>query len=243
MPDSTRPELFTSPETGQQRMVEMRYGGGDSVDPAALAQLFQNRKIKEAEQAMSAAIQFQGLRGYQQALESGKPAAEALTKYGPMMFYSRPQSFGPAVRAVTPPSLTPYQEATIKHRESQSQRPLIRTVPGVGLVSVNPTNQAVTTIQPSSSKPRTFPTVVDPGIPGLTPQSRVPMTGEEFNSFMLNAPPQARTNAVNTAIQRMIQPTEDSTGTNDVSEVIRTTKDNRRAVFDANTKKFLRYAK
>lgn len=42
--------------------------------------------LDQAMQAYSAALKFQALRGYQQDLQSGKPAHEALAKWAPMMF-------------------------------------------------------------------------------------------------------------------------------------------------------------
>lgn len=72
--------------------------------------------------------------------------------------------------------------------------------------------------------------------------TRLPMTAPEFQSWYQTAPPQLQTNTVNQAIQQMLQPPASVTGTNaPANEVIRRTKDGRRAVFDAQTKKFIRF--
>lgn len=147
-------EIITDPVTGRQRSVEVRYDEGmDSVNPQAVARLFETQKLEDAEKAMSAAIQFQGVRGYQQALKAGEPAEKALTRYGPMMFYQRPSAFGPAVRAVTPPQMTPFQQATIEERKKRAGNPMIRPIPGGGFVSINPANQSVTTIRQPTESP------------------------------------------------------------------------------------------
>lgn len=193
MADTPRGYTLQDPATGRPLEFNVPAVQEGEVDPRALARLFQGRKIAEAEKAMAAAIQFQGLRGYQNALESGKPAAEALTRYGPMMFYTRPQAFGPAMRAIAPP---PPQD-------------MIRSIPRGGIVGINRTNNQVTTIRPQEPvvrAPRRFNVAADVDPFGLREPSRLSMTGEEFGQFMQTAPPQVRTNAVNLAIQRMISP-------------------------------------
>ncbi len=122
------------PVTGERRETVFQYEpaqpkpqdfGMSSINPQAVAEWYRTQKIEDADRAVSSAIQFQGLRGYQQALKSGESAEKALAKYGPMMFYSRPQAFGPSVRALTPkppptvPQITPYQKESL---ELQRQR-------------------------------------------------------------------------------------------------------------------------
>lgn len=175
-------------------------GGMESIDPAAIARAYQARNIEEAEKAVTAAIQFQGLRGYQQALQSGEPAAKALTRYGPMMFYQRPAAFGPAVRAVTPP---------------KPAAPMIRAVPGGGFVRIDPETDAVKVIRqptPTQPKPDKFSAAVGLDPLMMNPPSRLSMTEPQFRRFMETAPPQLKTNTINTTIERMLAPT--STATN-----------------------------
>lgn len=129
-------EIITDPATGQQRNLTFREdpdAGMGAVSPQAIARAFQTQKIADAERAVAAAIQFQGMRGYQQALKAGEPAEKALTRYGPMMFYQRPAAFGPAVRAVTPPRMTPYQQ----FQKEQALKPQVRAIPGGGVVTVD----------------------------------------------------------------------------------------------------------
>lgn len=69
---------------------------------------------------------------------------------------------------------------------------------------------------------------------------RLQMTAPEFQAWLPTAPPELRTNTINAALQGMLQP---ATGTNaPANEVIRRTKDGRRAVFNAQTKQFIRFA-
>jgi len=115
---------LTDPQTGRPMQFDVPYNTGmEALNPEAIANVYRTQKLRDAEKAVSAAIQFQGLRGYQEALKAGEPAEKALTKYGPMMFYSRPTAFGPAVRALSPPQLTPYQEETLKDRRAKAALP------------------------------------------------------------------------------------------------------------------------
>lgn len=62
---------------------------------------FGNIPIAQAEKAVQSAMKFQGMRTYQQALQAGKPAAEAMMIAGPMLFGGRiPTS---VMRATQPP--------------------------------------------------------------------------------------------------------------------------------------------
>lgn len=66
--------------------------------------------------------------------------------------------------------------------------------------------------EPAQPRQRTFSAVagLDPLM--MNPPSRVSMTAPEFMSFMETAPPELRTNMVNTTIQRMLQPPSTMTG-------------------------------
>lgn len=223
-------EILTDPITGQRRSVEVRYdepGGMGDINPQAVNQLFQTQKMEDAEKALSAAIQFQGLRGYQQALQKGEAAEKAMTRYGPMMFYQRPTAVGSAIRSVTPPQMTPFQQATIDERKRRALIP----------PQMTPYQQA-TIDERKNRSPRVTPIVSEDILHG--PQ-RLPMTGEQFQSFIETAPPELRTNAVNSAISQMLKPATaaPSSATN---EVIRKTKDGRSAIFNSETKQFIRYA-
>lgn len=62
------------------------------------------KAIKEAEAAVAAAMRFQGMRGFQQDVESGLTPDKAILKHGPKMFYNNPDGFALALHrlAATP---------------------------------------------------------------------------------------------------------------------------------------------
>jgi hypothetical protein len=103
--------------------------------PSSFLDSLSQQRADVALKAIDAAIQFQGMRGYQQALKDGQPAEKAMTKYGPMIFRNRPGAFGSSVKALTPPSMTPYQQATIDERKAETARkalspPKTQSTPG-----------------------------------------------------------------------------------------------------------------
>lgn len=117
-----RPSVTLSDPSGQPLQFNVP-APAMGINPQAIQNLFETQKMEDAEKALSAAIQFQGLRGYQQALKSGEAAEKAMTKYGPMMFYQRPTAVGSAIRSVTPPQMTPFQQATIDERKRKALIP------------------------------------------------------------------------------------------------------------------------
>lgn len=90
-----------------------RYEPADmaGMDMNAVNANMRNMGVERASKAIEAAIQFQGLRGYQQALKNGEAPEKAMVKYGPMIFNRQAQAFAPSMRALTPPTITP-QDAT-----------------------------------------------------------------------------------------------------------------------------------
>lgn len=81
--------------------------GMEGLNPRGVDQLFREQPVDVALKAVEAAIQFQGMRGYQQALKDGQPAEKAMARFGPMIFRKTPQAMGPAVRSLTPPVARP----------------------------------------------------------------------------------------------------------------------------------------
>lgn len=71
---------FLTPEEAEQRTVMRRLQYGVADLPLA-----------EAEQAVTTALKFQAIRGYQQDLAKGVSAVDALTKWAPIMF-SQPKA-------------------------------------------------------------------------------------------------------------------------------------------------------
>lgn len=184
------PGYTLSDPSGNPISFDVPYNTGiDAINPEAVARAFQTQKIADAQKAVSAAIQFQGLRGYSQALKSGEPAEKALAKYGPMMFYQNPTAFGPAVRSVAPPA------------------PMIRSAPRGEFVQIDPRTGSVKQLRAPTApveKPKTFNAAV--GVDLLGRVSRLPMDEKQFKNFMAKAPDELKTNAVNVAISDMLPP-------------------------------------
>lgn len=115
--------------------------GMESLNPRWTEQLFREQKPDVALKAIEAAIQFQGLRGYQQALKNGEAADKAMARYGPMIFRKTPQALGSSLKALTPPAMTPYQAsqaalAREKFNHAKTNPPPVQV--GGGLYQVNP---------------------------------------------------------------------------------------------------------
>lgn len=139
------------------------------------------------------------------------------------------------------PLLVKEGEASGKTRqqsEADAARALMLQRGGTGAASALSTGR-----EPS---PRKYNAIAGIDPLGLNPPSRLQMTAPEFHSFLQTASPELRTNTVNTAIEQMLQPPAGFSATNAPAvsggEVIRKTKDGRTAIFDAATKKFIRYA-
>lgn len=93
------------PSGGQYQLPE---GLGQSIQGA-----FASMPMREAERAVSAAIQFQGMRGYQQSLQAGESAETALARWAPLMFYSHPAAVSSTMRSVRQPTMTPFQQESL----------------------------------------------------------------------------------------------------------------------------------
>lgn len=160
------------PETGERREWSLppapRVSPPDPysierIDRNALLRTFQEHPVDEATKHITQAIQFQGHRGYQKAIQDGVPPEKALARYGPMMFYRAPQAFAPAVKALTPPVMTPYQTARLGLERERMNKPV--AVPqnkffksGGDIVSIDPqTGEVVKRITP----PPSIPTVTE----------------------------------------------------------------------------------
>lgn len=125
------------PVTGERRETRFQYTpvppadttGMGGLNPEAVARLFQQQRVDDAIKAVDAAIQFQGLRGYQQALKNGESAEKAMVRYGPMIFKRASEAFAPSVRALTPPvpkpdyKFVPPANGIPGHFAAQGQRP------------------------------------------------------------------------------------------------------------------------
>lgn len=158
------PEGVTSsfnPDTGERRETRFRYSpppppdyGMGSINWNAVQEMYRTKKAEEAEAATAEAIRFQGMRGYQQALQQGKPAAEALKEFGPMIYWSKPQAFGPSMKAVTPYVQTPWETQRIKESEARINKPTYRAGPNGSQYAVDPkTGVATRIIEPEEESP------------------------------------------------------------------------------------------
>lgn len=89
------PEAFAARQDAFARQQAARQAG-------AIARLYESSRIADAEKAISTAIRFQGLRGYEQDIRSGLTPEQALLRNGPRMFYSHPSAIAPMMRESRP---------------------------------------------------------------------------------------------------------------------------------------------
>jgi hypothetical protein len=97
--------------------------------------------IDQAASAVSTALKFQGIRGYQRDLEAGKSPAEALAKWAPIMF--------------TAPKEGNLGQAAALARTARPATPMIRDVAGQ-LIRVNPDGTTTALTPPKPARPSTF---------------------------------------------------------------------------------------
>lgn len=177
----------------------------------------------QAEQNVMSAIRFQGMRGFQRDIQAGVPNAEAFAKWAPTMFIQ--------------PKGTPGQAASLIN----ATRPRIQQAGGV-VYGVNPPSQTA----PAGSLTRL------PGQDTRPVRSAVsPFDTEEFRSLLgelrkaeadRDALPIGSRGADDATIKALRQQMQDIRQKYEPKTVTRRTKSGRRAVFDADTKKFIRYA-
>lgn len=75
---------------------------------------FTHLPVDQAAKAVETAIQYQGQRGFEQDTQNGMPAAQAMAKWGPMIFNRSPSGIATALRMGQPPQvpqMTPAQVA------------------------------------------------------------------------------------------------------------------------------------
>jgi hypothetical protein len=190
----------TDPETGEYIESRFQYEPVAPPDRSGMGGLNQdfvewemkNRPVAEAMKAVDAAIQYQGLRGYQEALKNGEPAEKAMAKFGPMIFRSHPQALGPSVRALTPPPNAVFNPATngipanwslpghLPKQTRAPDKPVIRSA-NKGIYSFDPvTGERKTLLEPPPSKP-----IIHSANKGI--YSFDPVTGER--KTLLEPPP------------------------------------------------------
>jgi len=218
----------------------------DMVGNAMMKEARSDPNLATAQKAVQAATQYQAQRGYDKDLQNGMPADQAMTKWGPMLFgqsgagMSRMAS---TVRAMRPPP------------------PQLRSVGG-RLWNVNPTGTQATPLTPET-KPKEKTWSFDDKADYNNANSEIKRLDAELNKTPSKDPDLRKEQFANQDMlkhQKFINQlkinelkrkySEDSTDTssarkpsdNSPKEVTRRTKDGRKAVFDASTKEFIRYA-
>lgn len=89
------------------------------------SQAYSHLPVEQAGQAVTAALKYQGMRGYQQDLQSGMDASRALSKWAPLLFGGSPAG----MRAAIPPQMTPYQNAMLQLRQNALAKPPAQMTP------------------------------------------------------------------------------------------------------------------
>lgn len=225
---------------------------------------YEGKNIEDTQKAVAAAMKFQAMRNYQNDVSSGKPPAEALMKWGPLMGLVRPAAL-PATDRVynaggvlyqrdasgkmvpqTPPKAAPDRMLSILEQERRSATARESAAREALAASQATTQQVI----PGKTN-RLFGLLSD--IPGRTNQvpvfdsQKIAEAQAEYGAAS-NRLAAAQEAVKNYLKQSGVAPTNapppeiPAADRPQVQEVIRVTKDGKRAVFDANTKRFLRYA-
>lgn len=222
----------------------------EAEDQAAMRRAqyaIQDLPIDQAEKALTSALKFQAIRGYQRDLAAGKSAADALSRWAPIMF--------------SQPKAGTLGQAAAMVRASRPAQPKVMNVGGVAY-EIGP-GRATALTPPAPKILSVGGTAYEFGPGGARQLTPAKVTSPRANQFDLQQ---------HASLMRQIQAIEKDLATTPVedrgdmireirrlqsqaeqirsrsgsaepkNEVIRLTKTNRRAVFDANTKKFLRYA-
>jgi hypothetical protein len=191
----------------------------------------QDMPLDQAEQAVTAALKFQAMRGYQKDLEDGKSAGESLAKWAPMLFPK--SSMGNAAQMI---------------RASQPRPPALRTAGG-RIFQVDG-GQATPLTPAPTREPKADQFALAAFRQKLTEIKRLEddldiaeqKDKPELQNRIARAKREAegiRTGDSGQADSDLPPKPKAGKGGN---EVVRMTKDGRKAVFDSDTRKFLRYA-
>ena len=198
----------------------------------------QGQPLAEAEQALSAALKFQAIRGYQKDLENGKSPGEALSRWAPMMF--------------TAPKSSNLGNAASMVRATRAPAPMVRTAGGQ-IFQIPPGGGAATALTPAPVRPpRTDPFALAEfelklkQIEKLQADLDVEPAGKGRQDILKRIDVAQREAAALRPSPAATAPTIQTplavTPAGARNEVVRLTKSGRKAVFDSATKQFLRYA-
>lgn len=119
-----------NPETGELRVTtgfspqydpnDPRVRQPDLVQPPSIDEIYRSAfaqlPVEQATKAIESSLRYLGIRGYQKELERGGSAADALAKWGPMLFHGSPAGMASIARLGQPPALTPYQAQSLEER-------------------------------------------------------------------------------------------------------------------------------
>jgi hypothetical protein len=192
----------------------------------------QGQPLADAEQALSAALKFQAIRGYQKDLEGGKSASEALSRWAPMMF--------------TAPKSSNLGNAAAMVRATRQPAPMVRSAGGQ-LYQVPPGGGSAAALTPAPVRPpRTDPFALKAFELKLKQIEKLEGDLELEPAGKGRAEIQKRIEAAQREADAMrpntTAPTAPAaTPVGGGNEVVRLTKSGRKAVFDSATKQFLRY--
>lgn len=101
-----------TPPTGQGAITVPDMGAG-------IKAAFGHLPVDQAVKAIEAAMQYQGQRGYQQDTANGMTSAQALTKWGPLLFSRSPTGMATALRLSNPNQIAPGEAMRIALAQRQ----------------------------------------------------------------------------------------------------------------------------
>lgn len=102
-PEVLQRRRFGVPDTGGEFVYQPPAAPNPRRQLEAMAHLYKNRSIDEANKAVIAARSLIGARLFQKDIEEGKAPHEALARWGPDIFSGRIQSWAPQTKAFAPP--------------------------------------------------------------------------------------------------------------------------------------------
>jgi hypothetical protein len=185
----------------------------------------------QAAAAVEAATRDQAMRGYQADIAAGKTPAEALAKWAPML-YTGPKGgnlgqaagFIRATREVTPRPMNVGGQAWIYDQATRSMQPLTPSPRGkADPFEMETYRSTLRDIQATQKDLDANPAALD--------------ADDKRRKLQY-----LRSQAAEIAARNRAPAAAPTAATGTGGTVVRRTKDGRRAVFDAQTKRFLRYA-
>lgn len=217
-------------------------------------QAYRNLPLEQAQQAISAAVKYQGMRGYQRDIESGNVTAEqALAKWAPMIFVD--QKGGSSAMPKPNYQFVPGQGGAPATFQAPGARPVIvpqNALPGTMFTpSITDLGNGVKVVNLGPNHSQVLPNTTDE----LTKQ-KVGIQVDRIKTLQREAlkatdkPTQDAYSAellkaqkgLEDLIRRPQEQSVQSPKKSAAKEIIRIAKNGRRAVFDADTKEFIRYA-